>query len=161
MSVSDKDMGFNAITRELVMLNGAEILVGVQSEEESAMLTIAAVNEFGSDPEGPMAGHIPERSFLRATFDEEQAAIEVATNLAIDQVLAGKGGLLALNVVGLKVTNLIKKRIVNRIAPANAESTIKRKKSDKPLIDKGRLINSIRHKVIIAGGVTTSPKGAE
>lgn len=153
-SVKDDDAGMRRIITELKALQGAQVLVGIQGDEDEDFVKVAAVQEYGSDPAGPSPGHIPERSYLRATADEDGDKLDLGAEIAIDQVLQGRPAMQTLRLFGLGAVALVKKRIQSRIDPPNAESTIKRKGSDVPLVDKGRLINSIRAKVILPDGKT-------
>lgn len=87
---------------------------------------------------------IPERSFIRKTVDIKKRQIaRVTKNLAI-QVLAGRvSRSKALTTIGVLVQGLIKARMSRGIPPPNTPSTIARKGSAKPLIDKGQLRSSI------------------
>jgi hypothetical protein len=80
----------------------------------------------------------PQRSWLRAWFDENSERIE--SQLARQIALAMKEGKdfeWAMQRVALWMQGDIQRRIRNRIAPPNAPSTIARKGSSTPLIDTG------------------------
>jgi len=51
----------------------------------------------------------------------------------------------------IKLENAIVETIMKGVPPPNAPSTIKRKRSSHTLIDKGNLVGSITHKIIIHG----------
>jgi hypothetical protein len=66
--VKDTDLGFKQLIAELQNAKNLEVVVGLQeSEEKSAdgvyVAEYAAANEYGTKK-------IPERSFMRSTFDE-------------------------------------------------------------------------------------------
>ena len=90
----------------------------------------------------------PQRSWLRDWIEENQAAL--ATNMRAE-VAAIKAGARtkdqALARLGLWIQGAIQERIANGIEPPNADSTIQRKGSSKPLIDTGQLRSSISHRV--------------
>ncbi len=110
---------------------------------------IATVHEFGSAD-----GAIPERSFLRSAFDENREKISKALERELlkivdDAVREGSTRLVyrALGRVGARVTGMVQAKIRNGPFVPNAPMTIARKKSDKPLIDTGRLRQSIDFEV--------------
>jgi hypothetical protein len=135
------------------------VKVGVQGLEAAAnqqnttltVSQIATIHEFGKVIHQPRMRRtivIPERSFLRATIDQYQAAIARRDVLLAQGFLLGKFQLRqAMELLGTYVVGLIKQRIADGILPRNADSTIARKRSSKPLIDTGQLRNSITYKV--------------
>jgi hypothetical protein len=92
---------------------------------------------------------IPKRSFIAAWFDEK-----AGENRVFAQKLAGMridGKLTAeksLQMMGVKATGGMQRRISAGIQPPNADSTIRRKKSSKPLIDTGQLRSSLTSRVV-------------
>lgn len=90
---------------------------------------------------------IPERSFLRSGFDENNRRILKQTERAIAQVLDGK--LSAddmLEICGQQFATAIKKYMRNLSSPANHPFTKEQKGSSNPLIDTGGLLESITYK---------------
>lgn len=70
MATKDIDRGWKRIKREIAKMDSAYVKTGIQQGTADykggvAATTVAMVNEFGSED-----GHIPERSFLRSSFDE-------------------------------------------------------------------------------------------
>lgn len=103
---------------------------------------LAVIQEFGLG--------VPERSFLRATFDRMKETWNAFAAKALKPALAGKIELTkALALIGERVKSDIKRRITQGegIPPPNAPSTIARKGSDRPLVDSGRLVGSIDYEV--------------
>ena len=92
---------------------------------------------------------IPQRSFLRATIDQNKGDIDRIKESMLDGVLANKMTAdQAYTMLGMKVAAMCKARITEGISPANAASTIRRKKSSKPLVGKtSHMINSITFKL--------------
>ena len=139
--VRDTDRGWSALGRALAALSSDPVYVtiGVHGETHSDMVVIAASNEFGT-------ATIPERSYLRSTIDE--GAREVAEDLAgaLGNYLRDPGRvdlLQRLGLVGEKWVGKVKRKIIDLKLPPNAPSTIARKGSTNPLVDTGRLLNSI------------------
>ena len=94
---------------------------------------------------------IPERSFIRSTFDEQKSDIHGRIEKAKVQVVLGKLDKRDfLKQLGL----LFQKKVVQKInssktwAEPNAPSTVAQKGSDHPLVDEGRLRQSITHKLV-------------
>lgn len=120
----------------------------LQEADDDAGITIgrlAGVHEYGAaiqTKNGVIL--IPERSFIRAPLAAARTQI---TKLAGDlsaKVLEGKiTEDRALGLVGVTAVGVIQKAIAAGIAPPNAPSTIEAKGSSKPLVDTGRLRQSI------------------
>lgn len=105
------------------------------------IVELAGIHEFGT-------GHIPERSFLRASIVQNQAKygkyLESKLKPLLSQQLTPtvfKQGL------GLLASTDVQNYIAQgRFAPLSPE-TIKRKRSSRPLIDTGRLRQSVTYQV--------------
>lgn len=116
--------------------------------EEISILEVAIYNEFGLG--------VPERSFLRAWFDEHRSENEDALRNAVKLYLRGQKTLVeVLDLLGLKFQGGVQKKIAQGIAPPNAPSTIKEKGSSTPLIDTGQLRQSVTF--LVRGGSSKPP----
>lgn len=105
---------------------------------------IGAIHEFGSPAHG-----IPERSFLRATFDANKSKYRGQLRKLCELILDGKTDTQkGLALLGLGAAADVQNRIRAGISPANAESTIEQKGSTKPLVDTGQLLGSISSAVV-------------
>ncbi len=159
MSVRTIDHGWEKFKREMAKIKGAHTKVGVQDgalhlgeqtrdskgrfgeRKKADLALIAAANEFGTRD-----GRIPERSFLRSTFDEQLNNIvklkdKLFTMLVNQQI----GSVQALALLGQFFQDKVKKKINSNVPPPNAPSTIAAKGSSKTLIDSGQLLQSIQH----------------
>jgi len=146
-NIIDKDLGLKRFKRELEKARNAEVLIGVHAGDKNGegqlIAEYAAHNEFGTK-------HIPERSFMRTTFDEQQKKLSNTIAMQYSMVKTGSTTIYrALNLIGLKHSDDIKNKINSNIPPVNSPATIKRKKSSKTLVDTGSLRNSIHHVVKI------------
>jgi len=144
--VTDTDKGFRDLARQLRELAGDEVsvLVGVHGATDSEMVVIAASNEYGTTSSGTGPGHnVPERSYLRSTVDQGQAEILDDLQAAVVKALDGADLEQQLGLVGEKWVGRVKMTIRDLSDPPNAPSTIAAKGADNPLIDQGRLRNSI------------------
>ena len=185
-SVEDRDLGFKAILTELRKLGEMEVRTGIQGADDSAMVKIATIHEFGSRAWKPswkqayylallivlqrrpeqgqslsaeqkahafaiarkLRGRllrIPERSFLRATFDAQRGKLEAAADRVVGKVLDGKMAAdEAAQTFAQFAETLFRRGLLAVKRPPNAPLTIVLKKSSQPLVDSGRLRASIR-----------------
>ncbi|CAJ1226658.1 hypothetical protein [Lactiplantibacillus xiangfangensis] len=93
--------------------------------------------------------HIPERSFIRSTYDEH---FEDWISKCADWLAEVVTGDISAKTMLEKLGNVIVKDIQSKIRaiqePANSPATIERKGSTSPLEDTGHLIQSITAKVV-------------
>lgn len=139
------DRGWNRIKRELRKANRKVVKVGVQEAETRtdgvAMTVVAAANEFGTD-------RIPERSFIRSSFDEQLPKNRQLKQSLYSKILAGTLTTEhALGLLGQHNQSAIRQKIIDVREPPNAPSTVARKGSSNPLVDTGQLGNAIRYVV--------------
>jgi len=147
MSVKDIDKGWKELKREVRAIKNARIEVGVigsqaQSRPYDGPLTIADVatfNEFGTV-------NAPARSFIRSTFDENQNYVSYVERKA-SLLTKGVPARTILKIIGTKIKQDVVAKINNLRVPPNAASTIARKKSSNPLIENGRLKQSISYRI--------------
>jgi hypothetical protein len=115
---------------------------------------VAAFHEFGVPPfqlrSGAVHPGIPQRSFIRAWFDESQDFIRETLRSQMTQVVAGKlTAEKAMARIALAFEGSVKQRIARGIAPPLSPVTIAMKGSSKPLIDKGQLRAAVRGKATL------------
>jgi len=111
----------------------------------ATMVDIGTIHEFGA----PKAG-IPERSFLRRTFREKKRDLAKITTQLSKKVVTGKlTHKRALEILGAWGAAQVQKRITSEghIPPPLKPRTVARKGSDRPLVDTGRLVQSISWEV--------------
>lgn len=106
----------------------------VEGSDNFNLASLAAVLEFGNE-------NIPSRPFLRQTLAENQ---EKYTTLFVKLFESGVSIDQIYEQIALIAQGDVQQNIVNGKWTANAPSTIKRKKSSKPLIDTGKLRQSVR-----------------
>ncbi len=160
MTVEDRDFGYRGFVRTFGRLGQPAVDVGIHPEDgarEVDGITVAGyatVNEFGSAD-----GHTPERSFMRATFDEHDGyATEMtdAIGKMIDEIVITRGGGRGARVLDRELGKLgavaagdIRTKIRDLRDPPNAPSTLARKfPGDNPLIDSGRMRQAISFRVV-------------
>ena len=112
----------------------AEFNEKVEGSDNFNLASLAAVLEFGNES-------IPSRPFLRQTLAENQ---EKYTTLFVKLFESGVSIDQIYEQIALIAQGDVQQNIVNGKWTANAPSTIKRKKSSKPLIDTGKLRQSVK-----------------
>ncbi len=137
------------IRKELLKLDGAFTAVGFFSEDKYSgganIASIAFFNEFGTK-------NIPERSFIRAWIDNNKSRIRKFKIKLLDKLYKRQiNAEQALKLLGEFAQGGIKKYIIDLRTPGNADSTVAKKGSSNPLIDTGRMLNSVRHKEFFKG----------
>jgi len=162
--LKDIDRGLKVLQTELLGLKDrrgfAKVgVLGKSSDrtpgpgEASAPLSnvdIAVAQEFGTET-------IPQRSFIRAAFDENQAKYVDHLRLLVRGVYDRKLTVSqALGLLGLEaasdIRNLI--RAGSGIPPPNAPATIAAKGSSHTLIDTGQLAGAVSHEVVLGASKT-------
>lgn len=151
--VRDNNSKFNKIIRELKALSKLEGKVGVFYDSGSTfkgerILDYAVLQEFGNKEQG---GYIPQRSFIRSTADENNHWIDAMEHAASDVIEGRESPGFSMVQVAIRARDAIKKKILkgDESWEPLKESTIKKKKSSRPLIDKGFLVNSIKYKITV------------
>lgn len=163
MSVQTKiiDHGWYPLRRDYSALNGSFTKVGVLSGEQrkdgkdgnlSEQVVVAAANEFGTK-------RIPERPFMRSTFDAQANALASLQKKMYADILNGyKKPKEALALIGEWYGAKVKRAIRSWETPPNALSTQKAKGKklrrkgalvNNPLVDTGQLMQSIQHKEVL------------
>lgn len=153
--IEDRDIGLNKIKKEF---KGGAVDIGVFGDKDSDVVIYAATNEFGTTIAGPNRNIvIPQRSFLRGGVDEKKSDIRSKLDIGKDKIVRGQMTTEKfLKGLGLYVAQKIIVERINRSkewAVRNADSTIARKtiagkKGDQPLVDTGRLKQSITFRVV-------------
>lgn len=143
MSVEWKgENAIQALAEKLAALSKSEIAVGIPAEDNAMveegfnLAALAAVLEFGSADR-----RIPARPFLRQTLKENR---EKYTALYREGIENGEDVQALLSKIAQVTKADVQANMVKGNWVKNAPSTIKRKKSSKPLIDTGRLRQSIK-----------------
>ncbi len=144
-----QDHGWLKVRRELKKLEAHNVNVGILSdkgsqtvEDGATLAEIAAYNEFGTND-------IPERPAHRETFDKTREGFQKRLTGIVGLILEGKITYeTGLNRLGIWYTNELKQAIINWSDPPNAESTVRQKGANNPLIDTGRTVNSINHEIV-------------
>jgi hypothetical protein len=150
LSVTVRDRGYARFIKRIEELERpSSVKVGVFGEKANASAgdgvtvgEVAVYNEFGTQ-------HIPPRPFVSGWIDENQSALNRMLDGMAREILLGRGDSTeeSLKRLGEHVKNGIIARIQAGISPSNAESTVMRKGHNLPLVDTGRLKDSIDYEV--------------
>lgn len=137
---------FEKLLKELGQL---EVRIGIQqgeaSEEGVDLVDIAMFNELGTV-------HIPSRPFLRDSVDANADQINSFLQSMKKEILRGGSAEDVLKKIGVFQKGLIQEQIVKGNFAPNSEATIRRKGSDTPLVDTGRMRQSINYVIQQKGG---------
>lgn len=164
IKIKSVDKGLFKMEKTAKDLDGRKINVGYLQGGEQAWL--AAIHEYGCvikiTPKMRNWLHanglhvknttkeivIPERSYLRAGFDEHHKQVIDVTNLLVADVL---GGTMPVDkfceIVGTELRSKIQDYADELSDPKNHPFTIERKGSANPLVDSGDMINSLDFEV--------------
>jgi len=144
--VTFDDQGWDEIKQRVESLKGRSVRVGILSSQQHEsgsgdVLEIAIANEFGTE-------HIPERSFIRAPYDQNQQVLSQRKGQLIRGVERGKlDAERALAILGELHVDQIQTYMERLRDPSNAESTEEQKGSSNPLIDTGHTRRSVNYEV--------------
>lgn len=148
---------FDKQISQIQELSNSYVLVGFQQgsvtksqvkgkrrkEAGKSMAQIAAENEFGTKT-------TPPRPFISTSFEENRDRINNIIAGEYGRIIDGQSTVKrSLNLIGLFGVDIIQQKIRAIRSPPNSPRTIAIKKSSKPLIDFGQMIQSVRHKVVI------------
>ena len=150
--VRDVDNGWKALVKRITRMSGGiAVTVGIQGSKAAEQhgtddgltnVQLGTHHEFGA----PNA-NIPQRSWLRSTFDENRKKYEKLMFDASKKSLDVLDPLAPFVIAGEIARGDVIKKIKAGIDPPLKAATIARKGSSTPLIDEGILINSITSEV--------------
>lgn len=103
---------FQNLKKACKEMEGKKILVGVVGTADSEVLRIAEAHEYG-------LGGLPERSFIRASFDAEKNTLSQIVNNSVNKVLSGQTTPnAAANAIGAQAAQIVQNFIDdNRVKP--------------------------------------------
>lgn len=145
--VVDRDRGYQASIKRLLGVGNLGVSVGVHEDagvgaNGTPVAEYAMINEFGSDD-----GHVPERSFLRSTLDENEARYAASLEKAVIRTLDGVPLAVAMQPLAQQVRQDVQRKIDSGVGPPNAPSTIVKKGHGRTLDDTGALHDAITARV--------------
>ena len=101
---------------------------------------IAAYNDLGTS-------HIPARPFMEQAVDGHTSEIERAIEEAYECIVEGDNLETFYHIIGAFLQGLVQKEISSGNFVPNAPATIRKKGSAQPLIDTGRMKQSVRYHI--------------
>ena len=169
VQIEDDDQLINHIQDELGFLNGIKVKAGIFGEDDSFQVMKASVHEFGVTidvtpkmrawfayqgyPLSPDTTEIkiPERSFIRRTFDQKMNKIDDLLDEQIIGIIEGKnsGKQTVLN-LKIDLRGLIRETMHEVDKPSLGNMTQERRKGSSggnPLIDTGTMWRAVNTKV--------------
>lgn len=167
MTVDDKTK-VPELLANLKELESYQVAVGILSKSGGQMLMIANVHEFGcsipvtNKMRGFLAYNygvhlkrdtkvikIPERSFVRSSFDNKSSEVHDKGEDLLAEVVKGNMSARAFyELLGQTCADTIREYMVNEVnSPANSSLTIANKGSSNPLVDGGQLAAAITYEI--------------
>jgi len=145
----------NRINREMATLHRMKIRIGIQGDEGGEVLMIASVHEFGFTGTVDVATkhgthkrrmNIPERSFIRASYEVHRTDIDKFVKDKVSQVIRGKlTAQQAAERIGVYCVQLVKSFIDdNQVKPEVKDATQNQKTQFTTLYETG---NNIRDRI--------------
>lgn len=149
-------LGFSDMTpegrkyfQELQKLAELEVRVGFQGDESyedgTSLAEVAAYNELGTSD-------MPARPFMKQSFEKHEKELQAACDRVNQAIIGGSSAEQALDSLGVTVKGIIQEEIVEGGFEPNAPSTIRKKGSERPLIDTGHMRQSVNYVVKKRGG---------
>lgn len=132
--------------KTLEELNKLACFIGFQhgngtEENGKDLCDVAAWNELGT------SRGVPSRPFIRNTVDLHQDEINQMLDQMVEQVLNGATAKYVLNQMGSYLRGKMQEEITDGEYVPNAPETIRKKKSDQPLIDSGRMYDGVLYQI--------------
>jgi hypothetical protein len=169
LKITDDDSGFKSITMNIKELNRKNIKIGIFGKDDSFQVMKASVHEFGAKikvtPKMRAWFHykgfhlnpstkeivIPERSFIRKTFDQKGRKIEELTEEQIANIFAQKtNAKFALKLMAEDLIGMVRKTMTDVDTPPLSGMTKKMRRGSgdyNPLVDDGRMRQSVTHQI--------------
>ena len=154
----DTDKGMQEIRKQIAALSQKYVKAGIVEGSGSVdgvdIAQYAAWNEYGvpGKPGGKKKWRIPPRPFIRGFVENNLEKIKATQERLLKQVSAGKMTAdVAIGRLGQYAQDGIKRYIVGGNFEPNAEATIQRKGSSRPLIDTGTMRNTVRYQIVKSG----------
>lgn len=148
------DKGWDGIIRDLREIGNSYAKVGLPHDGTTSgrhsmaeLIEVGYAQEFGSERH-----NIPERSFMRLSFDQKRNTITQLQQQAVDKVRTGVStARAALTELADEGVQIIKQKIYDQDSswPELSKKTIAKKGTTVKLIETGQMVNSMQHKVVM------------
>lgn len=153
---TDSDLGRKRILKDLRNIKKSFITIGIHRDETAVYPrtggTAVRVQDVGNWNEFGIG--VPERSFLRSTFDANRTRWRKETRRLYGDIIFGRiTPETAMRRLGFEMKNEVQNTIEKMKVPGNAPQTIRRKPQigDNPLIHTRKLKRSIKSKITLRG----------
>lgn len=144
MTVIRDDNNVPELLRRMEMISNKGIQVGILGDADGELLLYASVHEFGAP-----SINVPERSFIRSTFDDKESEIEkVVEDMLVSYVEGDIDFDSCMDAIGEYLVGLIQTTIRDMASPPLLQATIDAKGSSGVLVDSGLMLDSIDYKVV-------------
>lgn len=147
---------YKEVLDKISQLNEAYVTIGVhedagkytEGKDPPSVVEVALWNEFGTK-------NVPERSFMRSAFDENEQRInqwreEALTNMLEKGWSVEKG----LEMIGFRMQEIVRNKILSNIPPPNSEATLAAKaakgEGSNTLIATTLMLRSVTYKVVVS-----------
>lgn len=145
--VIEKKSQLTKLKKTFNELIGAKLKVGFFDAQKSdkndlTLSTVAKINEYGT-----LDGKIPPRPFMRQTLRKHNNFKEDIKNVLQETLTLSKSFDSLFKKLGVKGMQEIQKELTTGEFKENADYTIKKKKSSKPLMDTGQLRQNVSWRV--------------
>lgn len=132
-------------------LQSKQVRIGFQAgkateDDGTDICDVAVYNELGTE-------NIPARPFLRDSVDNHESEINAFLQQKKKDLVRGKSAEQVLKEIGIFQKDLIQEEITSGSFVPNADSTIRKKGSSKPLVDSGRMRQSVNYVIKEKGGM--------
>lgn len=166
VTFEDKDINYSRVVRASKSLSNSYVKVGfpengkvgkpyLEGSKHKPMTTMseiatnAARQEFGCENR---KSPVPPRPFMGPAIDGNREQINYIIRGLLDNVISGSiQAKTALRALGEEGAGLIKKSIEEFFSPGLSPRTVQNKGSDKPLIDRGQMVESVSFEVVNNG----------
>lgn len=144
--IVDNKKEWDFLKQRLSKAQSLEVAVGFfegkTGKRGNQVVEYAAFNEYGTSK-------APSRPFMAITFENSTQIMDKAIESEVEKVLLGrKSADIALSGIGDKYKKELQKSIqLTNFLPRLSRSTVQKKKSEKTLIDTGKMLESIEYKV--------------
>ena len=158
--IDEKTQWTNLIKKVKELTDSESSVTEVGLFKDVGLITIAKENEFGDPPRMNRPYPIPERSFMRFVFDRDLDLNTKLLSKGIDDIITGtRTREKVLDNIGKEVTDSIRNFILDgyyQYRKPNHPITISKKGHTYPLIQKGKIVTMLTHKV---GNLTPKETG--
>jgi hypothetical protein len=153
MTVQDIDKGWKKLKRELKLMDNSYVVIGFPAGKVAPLdLKKAIWNEWGTKRKKgkKKKEHTPSRPFMRYSFKKYLDKIFSIKEKVYNDLKKGTGSVnKGLIKIGMVYSGLVKLSIRTGPWKENAPSTLKGKKSSKPLINEREMLKAVTYKVFI------------